>query len=99
MASEPIVTNPILSNMVSQDEPKLTIQFFNQCISLVSIKLNTSNFLLWCSQVLPLSRSLGIAHHLIDANKLAKENFDENGEKLLNPQHSAWTYSLLGCLE
>ncbi|KAL6338220.1 hypothetical protein AAG906_018477 [Vitis piasezkii] len=46
--------------MAIHDKLKLTLQSFHQCSSLVSIKLTSTNFLLWKSQVLPLIRSLGI---------------------------------------
>ena len=52
------------------EEPKLTIQSFHQCASLISIKLGTNNYLMWRSQILHLSRSLGVLHHL-----------EKNGEK------------------
>ncbi|RVX04588.1 hypothetical protein CK203_023474 [Vitis vinifera] len=49
---------------MANPENVLSIQAFHQCSSLVSIKLNMSNLLLWRSQVLPLVRSLGLIHHL-----------------------------------
>ena len=54
-------------------EPSLNIQSFHQCSSLVSIKLDSINFLLWRSQVLPLVRNLGILHYITDAERPAKE--------------------------
>lgn len=39
------------------------IQAFHQCSSLAFIKQTSSNFLIWCSQVLPLICSLRGMHH------------------------------------
>ncbi|KAL9417327.1 hypothetical protein AB3S75_040331 [Citrus x aurantiifolia] len=51
-------------------EPVLSIQTFHQSSSFVSIKLNTTNYLLWRSQVLPLIKGMGILlHHLEKSNK------------------------------
>ncbi|KAL6349827.1 hypothetical protein AAG906_001714 [Vitis piasezkii] len=58
-------------------ENVLSIQAFHQCSSLVSIKLNMSNLLLWCSQVLPLVRSLGLVHHLSENRHASEETMEE----------------------
>ncbi|KAL9422474.1 hypothetical protein AB3S75_034696 [Citrus x aurantiifolia] len=50
-------------------EPVLSIQTFHQSSSFVSIKLNTTNYLLWRSQVLPLIKGIGILHHFEKSNK------------------------------
>lgn len=71
-------------------KPKLIIQTFHQCSSLVSIKLNPSNFLLWKQQVLPLIKSFGIDHHLIQ-EKPAEDVIDKDGKKVSNPQFLLWT--------
>lgn len=39
---------------MAKTESNLTIQLFHQCYELISIKLNTSNFLLSKFQILPL---------------------------------------------
>ena len=74
----------------SSAEPKLTIQSFHQCSSLVSIKLSTSNFLLWKSQMLPLIRSLGLEHHITSTSKPDDEITDSSGTKTKNPNAEQW---------
>lgn len=83
MASEP---KP-LPNQI--EEPILSIQSFHQCSSLTSIKLSTSNFLLWCSQITPLVRSLGLYHHLSGGEKPAEEIEDDKGKKSPNPSYQS----------
>ncbi|KAH9669465.1 retrovirus-related pol polyprotein from transposon RE1 [Citrus sinensis] len=81
------------SNITSSSfikEPSLNIQSFHQCSSLVSIKLDNTNFLLWRSQVLPLVRSLGILHHITDAERPAKEILLSDGEKAGNEDFTMW---------
>ncbi|RVW23488.1 Retrovirus-related Pol polyprotein from transposon RE1 [Vitis vinifera] len=58
-------------------ENVLSIQAFHQCSSLVSIKLNMSNLLLWHSQILPLVRSLGLVHHLSENRHASDETMEE----------------------
>ncbi|RVW78118.1 hypothetical protein CK203_049721 [Vitis vinifera] len=55
----------------------LSIQAFHQCSSLVSIKLNMSNLLLWRSQVLSLVQSLGLVHHLSENRHTSEETMEE----------------------
>jgi hypothetical protein len=74
----------------SVEEPKLTIQSFHQCSSLVSIKLTPSNFLLWKSQMLPLIRSLGLEHHITNTSKPDDEITDSSGTKTKNPNAVQW---------
>ena len=74
------------------DKLKLTLQSFHQCSSLVSIKLTSTNFLLWKSQVLPLIRSLGILdHHIFIDEKPDEQLIDEEGRKSENSQFLVWT--------
>lgn len=68
----------------------ITIQSFNQCSSLISIKLNTTNYLLWRSQVVPLVRSLGIEHHLLNDNPPNSKIVDKEGTNTINPQYLTW---------
>ncbi|KAL6314872.1 hypothetical protein AAG906_029088 [Vitis piasezkii] len=49
---------------MANPENVLSIQAFHQCSSLVSIKLNMSNLLLWRSQVLPLRHGLTMMVYL-----------------------------------
>ena len=72
-----------------QIEPKLTIQSFHQCSSLISIKFSMNNFLLWRSQVLSLIRSLGLEHHIHDEATPPKMiNID--GKEASNPEFLSW---------
>ena len=72
------------------DEPKLTIQSFHQCSSLISIKLTSTNYLMWRTQILHLARSLGVVHHLQDGKTPAAEMEDDKGNKSPNPVHATW---------
>ena len=74
----------------TQVEPELNIQSFHQCSSLVSIKPNTTNFLLWRSQIIPLLRSLGVLHHLSNEEKPAEELKGGGEGKCLNPNYQRW---------
>ncbi|GAU44375.1 hypothetical protein TSUD_243070 [Trifolium subterraneum] len=81
----------VATTPTSVEEPKLTIQSFHQCSSLISIKLSTSNFLLWKSQILPLIRSLGLEHHITaDTSKPDDEITDSSGTKIKNPDAVQW---------
>ena len=73
------------------DKLKLTLQSFHQCSSLVSIKLTSTNFLLWKSQVLPLIRSLGILDHHIFIDEKPDEQLIDEGRKSENSQFLVWT--------
>ncbi|KAK6145398.1 hypothetical protein DH2020_022218 [Rehmannia glutinosa] len=76
--------------MSSYEEPNLSIQSFHQCSSLISIKLSTTNFLVWKSQILPLIQSLGIEHHITNLQKPADEITDSDGKKTKNPKLDIW---------
>jgi hypothetical protein len=78
------------STTINIDEPKLTISSFHQCSSLVSIKLSTTNFLLWKSQILPLIRSLNLEHHITSFEKPADEVTDSAGKTTKNAQKVQW---------
>ena len=80
----------ISSSSSPQKEPELNIQSFHQCSSFISIKLSTTNFLLWHNQIIPLVRSLGVLHHLSNGEKLAEEINDDKGNKSPNPQYQQW---------
>ena len=77
--------------MAIHDKLKLTLQSFHQCSSLVSIKLTSTNFLLWKSQVLPLIRSLGILDHHIFIDEKPDEQLIDEGRKSENSQFLVWT--------
>ncbi|KAJ1384304.1 hypothetical protein SESBI_42651 [Sesbania bispinosa] len=72
-------------------EPLLSIQSFHQCSSLISIKLNSTNFLIWRSQIIPLVKSLGLYHHLTDDTKPSLETEDDKGNKTPNLLYELWT--------
>jgi hypothetical protein len=74
----------------SAEEPKLTIQSFHQCSSLVSIKLSNSNFLLWKFQMLSLIRSMGLEHHITSTSKPDDEITDSSGTGTKNPNVEWW---------
>jgi hypothetical protein len=78
------------STTINIDEPKLTISSFHQCSSLVSIKLSTTNFLLWKSQILPPIRSLNLEHHITSFEKPADEVTDSAGKTTKNAQKVQW---------
>ena len=77
------------SALSCREEPKLFIQGFHQCSTLVSIKLNFSNFLLWKAQILPFIKSLGIIHHLAEG-KPTEEIVGDDGKKGINPNYVFW---------
>ena len=71
----------------------LSIQVFHQCSSLVSIKLNMSNLLLWCSQVLPLVRSLGLVHHLSENRHTSEEIMDTETKETHDQSIETWFHN------
>lgn len=68
-------------------EPTLSIQSFHQCASLVSIRLSSNNYLLWRSQILHLSRSLGVLHHLQQGGGKPAAQLED---KSVNPDFTTW---------
>ena len=72
-------------------EPQFIIQGFHQCSSLIFVKLNTTNFLPWHSQIIPLVQSLGLYHHLTTNAKPAEEIEDDKGSISPNPLYESWT--------
>ena len=82
-------------------ENVLSIQAFHQCPSLVSIKLNMSNLLLWCSQVLPLVRSIGLVHHLFENRQASEETMGTEKKKTHDQSIETWSHNdglLTSCL-
>ncbi|KAL5786305.1 hypothetical protein ACOSQ2_008697 [Xanthoceras sorbifolium] len=77
------------SSFLPTEEPKLSIQSFHQCSSLVSIKLSTTNFLMWRSQIILLVQSLGVYHHLTVNEKPAAE-IENEGKKVKNDHLQIW---------
>ncbi|KAL5736965.1 hypothetical protein ACOSQ2_031753 [Xanthoceras sorbifolium] len=68
------------SSFLPTEEPKLSIQSFHQCSSLVSIKLSITNFLMWRSQIILLVQSLGVYHHLT-VNEKPTAEIENEGKK------------------
>ena len=58
--------------------------------SLISIKLNTTNFLLWRNQINPLVRSLGVLHHLSNGEKPVEGLKGDDEGKCRNPDYQRW---------
>ena len=83
------IFNPMANfSSSSASETLLTIQNFHQCSSLVTLKLNQTNFLLWKSQVLPLVR-LGIQHHFEKGREpYLKITIDD--KEANNPAYTTW---------
>lgn len=75
--------------MAKQENP-LTIQSFHQCASLISIKLNGSNYLLWKSQVLPLVRTLGLEEHITKEAPAIKASTEKSEDSTGDSQSSTW---------
>ena len=71
----------------------LSIQAFHQCSSLVSIKLNMSNLLLWHSQILPLVRSLGLVHHLSENRHASDETMGTETKETYDQSIEAWSHN------
>ena len=71
-------------------EPELSIQSFHQCHTFISIKLNTTNFLLWQNQIIVLAHGLDVLYHLLNGEKHIKEIKDDKRNKNSNSQHQLW---------
>ena len=78
------------SSSLLKQEPELSLQSFHQCSSLISIKLSTTNFLLWRLQIIPLIRSLGIHYHIAANERPAKEIMNKKRDKISNPNYQIW---------
>lgn len=73
------------------EESSLSIQSFHQGASLISVKLSTTNYLMWRSQILSLARSLGVLHNLEkDGWKLAAR-IEKDGKTFPNTAYATWT--------
>ena len=74
-------------------ENVLSIQAFHQCSSLVSIKLNMSNLLLWHSQALPLVRSLRFVHHFFENRHASKETMGTETKETHDQSIETWSHN------
>ena len=73
--------------MASDSSP--TLLPFNTMIHMVTIKLSSSNYLLWKSQLLPLLESQSLLGH-VDGTLMPPPPFDPPTSQTPNPKHLAW---------
>jgi transposase InsO family protein len=73
--------------MASDSSP--TLLPFNTMIHMVTIKLSSSNYLLWKSQLLPLLESQNLLGH-VDGTLVPPPPFDPPTSQTPNPKHLAW---------
>ncbi|KAK1575743.1 hypothetical protein Q3G72_007932 [Acer saccharum] len=71
-------------------EPELSLQVLHQCSSLISLKLDSFNYLLWRSQMEPLIQSIDMAHHLVEGSEPTKEIMRDDGKTEPNPNYILW---------
>ncbi|XP_012851642.1 PREDICTED: uncharacterized protein LOC105971340 [Erythranthe guttata] len=90
VSSSQTASPEIMSSATNTNEPQLTIQSFHQYSSLISIKLSTTNYLMWRSQITPLVRSLGVFHHLESEEIPTEEIKNDEGKTSPNPVYAAW---------
>ena len=75
--------------MKTNTETELSLQTLHQCSSLISLKLDNTNFLLWRSQMEPLIQSINMAHHLFEGSEPpSKITTDDKTET--NPTYLTW---------
>ena len=79
------------SSMASDSSfgPSSTLLPFNTMIHMVTIKLSSSNYLLWKSQLLPLLESQGLLGH-VDGTLVPPPLFDSPTSQTLSNKHLAW---------
>ena len=82
MASSPSTTTIL--------ETELSLQTLHQCKSLISLKLDNSNYLLWRSQMESLIQSINMGHHLVESKEPSREVIKENGKTEINEAHLTW---------
>ena len=73
----------------SSSDSSLTLLPFNTMIHMVTIKLSSSNYLLWKSQLLPLLDSQGLLGH-VDGTLVPPPPFDPPTSQTPNSSHLAW---------
>ena len=66
-----------------------TLLLFNTMIHMVTIKLSSSNYLLWKSQLLPLLKSQGLLGH-VDGSLEPPPPFDPSTSQTPNTKNLAW---------
>ncbi|KAL5797722.1 hypothetical protein ACOSQ2_002542 [Xanthoceras sorbifolium] len=75
---------------MASDSP--TLLPFNTLIHMLTIKLSSSNYLLWKSQLLPLLESQGLLGH-VDGTLEPPPPFEPSTSQTPNPKHLAWKTS------
>lgn len=75
-------TTNVLSSTVSPFPPVMP-NLHDQLI----IKLTSTNYLLWQTQLLPILKGYGLSHHIDGSVPLPPETLDNNQ---LNPAYQAW---------
>ena len=92
LLEEPENAVPMASSkaVITTLEPELSLQTLHQCNSLISLNLDSSNYLLWRSQMEPLIQSINMTHHLNQDNTPSKEITKENGETAPSPSYLIW---------
>ena len=92
MVSEQVNLKQSKASMATP-ENVLSIQAFHQCSNLISIKLNMSNLLLWCSQALPFVRSLGLVHHLSKNRHTSEETMSTETKETHDQSIETWFHN------
>ena len=73
----------------SQTSLLLSVNSLHHLISIISIKLNMTNYLIWKAQILPLIQSLGVEAHLYNPPP-AETIFNNANEAVTNPTYATW---------
>jgi hypothetical protein len=67
----------------------LSTSNLHHLIAVVSVKLNSTNYLIWRMQIFPLIQSLKLIDHLTKEAPAAMK-VQESGEPILNPKYEEW---------
>uniref|UniRef100_A0A2N9FTN5 Integrase catalytic domain-containing protein n=1 Tax=Fagus sylvatica TaxID=28930 RepID=A0A2N9FTN5_FAGSY len=67
----------------------LSTSNLHHLIAVVSVKLNSTNYLIWRMQIFPLIQSLKLMDHLTKEAPAAMK-VQESGEPILNPKYEEW---------
>jgi hypothetical protein len=66
----------------------LSTSNLHQLIAVVSVKLNSTNYLIWKMQIFPLIQSLRLENHL--TSDAPAVTIGESGEKIAAPKFEEW---------
>ena len=75
----------------SQSSLLLCLNSLHHLISIISVKLNSSNYPIWKAQILPLIQSLGVEGHLKSAPPV-EVILNDKDETVPNPAFTSWKY-------